>query len=170
MNCLLRRLPLILAASFTLGGIALSALAQVRAPGRPMTTQEAALLAAAAPPATSPDLYRALGAHDGITQLVAEFTQRLLRDERTHGFFVDADQDNLKLRLTEQFCVVSGGPCSYGGKDMRTVHDGQDITKADFNALVEVLQRSMVARGIPFGVQNRLLAKLAPMHREVINK
>jgi hemoglobin len=32
-----------------------------------------------------------------------------------------------------------------------------------------VLQRSMDAQGIGFTVQNRLLARLAPMHRDVVN-
>jgi hemoglobin len=52
---------------------------------------------------------------------------------------------------------------------MKRVHDGQDITKANFNALVEVLQQAMDARGIAFGAQNRLLAQLAPMHRDIVN-
>jgi hemoglobin len=52
---------------------------------------------------------------------------------------------------------------------MKKAHAGIDVTKANFNALVEVLQQSMDARGIPFGAQNRLLAQLAPMHREIIN-
>jgi hemoglobin len=43
-----------------------------------------------------------------------------------------------------------------------------DIKRSDFNALVEVLQISMNRRGIAFGAQNRLLALLAPMHREII--
>ena len=43
-----------------------------------------------------------------------------------------------------------------------------DITKGNFNALVEVLQQAMDAQGIAFGAQNRLLARLAPMHRDVI--
>ena len=51
---------------------------------------------------------------------------------------------------------------------MKDVHADMDITKADFNALVEVLQVSMEAKGIPFGAQNRMLARLAPMHREVV--
>jgi hemoglobin len=34
---------------------------------------------------------------------------------------------------------------------------------------VEVLQDTMDAQGIPFVAQNRLLAKLAPMHRQIIN-
>jgi hemoglobin len=44
-----------------------------------------------------------------------------------------------------------------------------DITRGDFNALVEVLQDTMDAQGIEFREQNRLLARLAPMHRDIIN-
>ena len=43
------------------------------------------------------------------------------------------------------------------------------MTKSNFNALVEVLQQSMDAQGIPFSAQNKLLAQLAPMHRDIIN-
>ena len=52
---------------------------------------------------------------------------------------------------------------------MKKAHAGVDITRTDFNALVEVLQQSMDARGISFSTQNRLLAKLAPMHRAIVN-
>jgi hemoglobin len=51
---------------------------------------------------------------------------------------------------------------------MKVAHSNMDITKTDFNALVEVLQKSMDAQGIAFSSQNQLLAKLAPMHRDVI--
>jgi hemoglobin len=163
-----RLLPTVCSATL-LTALAASAWGQARPPQRPLTPEQQALLAKAAPRPADAALFEALGGQAGIARLVDEFTGRLLQDERTHDFFAEADQDNLKLRLREQFCVVSGGPCTYGGKDMRTVHEGQDITKADFNALVEVLQASMRAQGIAFGTQNRLLARLAPMHREVIN-
>jgi hemoglobin len=64
---------------------------------------------------------------------------------------------------------VSGGPCRRSGPDMKKAHDGMDVTRGDFNALVEVLQDTMDAQGIRFRDQNRLLARLAPMHREIIN-
>ncbi len=51
---------------------------------------------------------------------------------------------------------------------MKTAHADRDTTRAQFNALVEVLQQSMDARGIPFTRQNQMLALLAPMHRDVI--
>jgi hemoglobin len=51
---------------------------------------------------------------------------------------------------------------------MGPMHESLEIRHRDFNALVEVLQQSMAARGIPFEAQNRMLARLAPMHREII--
>ena len=83
--------------------------------------------------------------------------------------FKDVNQAHVKAELVTQFCEVSGGPCKRSGPNMKQVHDGQDITKANFNALVEVLQQAMDARGISFGAQNRLLAQLAPMHRDIVN-
>jgi hemoglobin len=84
-------------------------------------------------------------------------------------FFKEVDQARLKAELVTQFCQVSGGPCTRSGKDMKRVHAGFDIDRASFNALVEVLQQAMDAQGIAFGVQNRLLARLAPMHRDIVN-
>ena len=50
---------------------------------------------------------------------------------------------------------------------MKTAHEGLKINRSNFNALVEDLQVSMDKRGISFRSQNKLLAKLAPMHHEV---
>jgi len=40
----------------------------------------------------------------------------------------------------------------------------------DMNALVENLQAAMREENIPFAAQNRFLAKLAPMSRQVITR
>lgn len=113
-------------------------------------------------------LYRALGEKPGITRLVQDFATRLLADARMKPFFEQANPKRLTEQLADQFCAVSGGPCVYKGADMKTAHANLDIRKGDFNALVELLQRSMDAQGIAFADQNRLLARLAPMHRDVI--
>ncbi len=114
-------------------------------------------------------LYRELGAQPGLVRLVDDFMLRLLADARMNPFFAETDQKVFKSQLVAQFCEVAGGPCRLKGKDMKTVHSSQDITKSNFNALVEVLQASMDAQGLPFAAQNRLLARLAPMHREIVN-
>jgi len=114
-------------------------------------------------------LYRQLGGQGGLVTLVDDFMVRLLADPRMHPFFRDADHPKVKEALVAQFCEVAGGPCRHRGPDMKKAHAGFDISRSDFNRLVEVLQQSMDAQGIAFRTQNRLLAKLAPMHREIVN-
>lgn len=114
-------------------------------------------------------LYQAFGGQPGLVKLMDDFMVRLLADPRMNPFFKDADQKHVKEQLVVQFCQVSGGPCRLSGPDMKKAHDGMDITRGDFNALVEVLQQSMDAQGIPFSAQNRMLAQLAPMHRDIVN-
>ena len=128
----------------------------------------AAAQTAAAPMATSSALFETFGGKAGLVKLMDHFMVGLLADARTGPHFKPANQQRIKEQLIDQFCVVMGGPCVYKGADMKSSHAAMDITKSDFNALVEVLQRSMDAQGIPFGAQNQLLAKLAPMHRDVI--
>jgi hemoglobin len=121
------------------------------------------------PPATDDTLFQAFGGQRGLVVLMDDFMTRLLADPRMNPFFKDTDQKHIKEQLVVQFCQVAGGPCKLAKPDMKKPHSGVDIAMADFNALVEVLQQSMDAQGIPFGVQNRLLAKLAPMHRDIVN-
>ena len=115
-------------------------------------------------------LYQALGEKPGIARLVDDFVNRVVRDPRIGNHFKDTKPAALKESLTDQFCQLSGGPCKYEGADMKSAHADMDINKGHFNALVEVLQSAMDAQGIPFAQQNRLLALLAPMHRDVITK
>ncbi len=115
-------------------------------------------------------LYAAFGERAGISALMDDFVLRLKADLRTAPFFEKSNMPELARGLTEQLCMLSGGPCKYTGASMKKAHDDLDIRRRDFNALVEVLQDSMDAKGIPFSTQNRMLALLAPMHRDVVTK
>ena len=114
-------------------------------------------------------LYRELGSDAGINALVRSFRERLLADARFQPYFQDVDERRFREKLAEQLCEVSGGPCRQSVYNMRRVHSGVDISRATFDALVEVLQQTMDAQGISFRTQNRLLAQLAPMHRDIVN-
>lgn len=113
-------------------------------------------------------LYQALGEKEGIARLMDDFVNRAVKDPRIGHHFKDTKPQALKESLTDQICQLSGGPCQYEGADMKAAHADMDISKAHFNALVELLQAAMAAQGIPFAQQNRLLALLAPMHRDII--
>jgi len=146
---------------------ALCALLLAGAPAHAQSAASAPLASTAAPVGDA--LFRALGARAGIDAIVADFVPRLVADPRTSEFFKKTNQAHLQEMLALQFCVVSGGGCTYTGLPMTVAHKDMDISKGDFNALVEVLQASMDAQHVPFSTQNQLLARLAPMHRDIVN-
>jgi hemoglobin len=110
------------------------------------------------------------GGEAGLTALMDTFMTGLVADPRTGPFFANSDQVRVKRQLVEQFCVILGGDCTYTGRDMKSSHRDLQIGRGDFNALVEVLQVAMNQHEVPFAAQNKLLAKLAPMHREIVNQ
>jgi hemoglobin len=120
--------------------------------------------------AADDSLYTALGGKDGIHGFVADMVQSVQRDARIRDSYDGTDFVRLAAKLEEQFCEVSGGPCKYSGKDMKTIHEDLKVSRAQFNALVEDLQDAMAKNDVPSRTQNRLLALLAPMHREVVTK
>lgn len=115
-----------------------------------------------------PTLYEQLGGKDSIRTVMDDFVLRLTMDSRIGDQFKHTNRDRLAGLLTEQVCEATGGPCTYTGRDMKSSHAGMTITKAHFNALVEVLVDSMTHAGVPFALQTDILALLAPMHRDVI--
>jgi len=115
-------------------------------------------------------LYDDLGGHDGLQKIIEISVANYLSDDRIKDKFEDENIDRLKGQLFIQFCQLAGGPCVYKGHDMHTVHKGLHLTVADFNALVEDLQRAMDSCDVPFRTQNRLLALLAPMESQVVTR
>jgi hemoglobin len=130
-----------------------------------------ALVASAACAQAADDaVFRGLGGKPGIKKIVGNLIPLVLADARIKESFQDIDMKNLALRLEEQFCVLSGGPCVYKGKEMADIHDGLNITNAQFNALAEDLQVAMEQAGVASRVQNKLMAKLAPMQHAIVTK
>ncbi len=113
-------------------------------------------------------LYQQLGAETGVTQLVDGLLVEIEQDPQIVQHFKDTDIARFRKLLIEQLCELSGGPCRYSGATMQESHTGFQITQADFDNLVAHLIKVMTAQKVPVGAQNRLLAKLAPMYKDVV--
>lgn len=113
-------------------------------------------------------LYEELGGDAGISQIVDDALLLVLQDPRIKEAFKDTNTKRLAGLLKEQFCEISGGPCRYGGDDMKLTHEGQDVSSAQFNALAEDIQLAMENMNISSSVQNKLIARLAPMKRDIV--
>ncbi len=115
-------------------------------------------------------LYAQLGGKPAIEKVIKDFVGYVAQDNRINFFFAKTNIPHLEKMLVEQVCEGTGGPCKYTGLSMKQAHKGMNINTAQFNALVEDLQKSLNANSVPLGLQNQLLAILAPMQPDVVHQ
>jgi hemoglobin len=114
--------------------------------------------------------FKDFGEKPGLVKIMDDFMVGLLKDSRTKPFFENVDQQRVKEQLVDQICEILKGPCEYKGAKMTPVHKELGLNREHFNALVEQLQFAMDKNNVPFSSQNKLLAVLAPMHRNIVTK
>jgi len=112
----------------------------------------------------------AFGGKEGIRKIADRLVDGITADPRIEEIFRGQDLVRLRRTLFEQFCYILNAGCDYTGRDMRSSHKDLGTQMADLNALVENLQDAMDAENIPFALQNRFLAKLAPMKDDVVGR
>jgi hemoglobin len=119
---------------------------------------------------TPKSLYERLGGQSAIVAVVDDFVGNVAKDKRINAFFAKADIGRLKARLVEQICAGTGGPCFYSGRDMMCAHAGMGIRSADFDALVGDLGKTLKKFKVPKKEQGELVAILAPMKRDIVER
>jgi len=122
------------------------------------------------PPST---LYKRLGGREGISIVVGDFVTNMAADNRVNARFKDMkgpELEKLKSNLADQICDASGGPCSYLGRDMKTVHKGMKITEAEWNATVENLVKALDKNNVGAQTKSELLGALAPMKADIVGQ
>jgi hemoglobin len=113
-------------------------------------------------------LYDSMGGDSALRPAVDRFAAVVMADDRINFTFADTDMAKFKELLYQQLCNLSGGPCKYTGRDMRTAHAKLNINTAEFNALTEDLYIGLSQAGVPYRLQNKLVALLAPMKRQIV--
>jgi hemoglobin len=115
-------------------------------------------------------LYESMGGETVLRSAVDHFADNVQSDDRINFTFAEADMLKFKKLIFEQLCNLSGGPCKYTGRDMRTSHTKLNINNAEFNALAEDLYIALDQAGVPYRLQNKLMAFLAPMQHQIVTK
>ena len=103
-----------------------------------------------------------------IVSVVDEFVTNVTADSRINGRFASADIVKLRGHLVDQFCMMTGGPCVYKGRDMKSAHAGMKITSREFDALVEDLVRALDRFKVPAQEKAQLLHLLSPVERDIV--
>jgi hemoglobin len=115
-------------------------------------------------------LFAQIGGEAKLRASVDKLVEIMLVDERINFTFAETDLNKFKGLLYDQLCELTGGPCKYTGRDMIESHKKLNTTNEQFNALAEDLYKAFDSQGVPYRVQNRVMALLAPMQPQVVDK
>jgi hemoglobin len=105
-----------------------------------------------------------------MTAVISDTLDRVSSDPRMNQSFDRVNLKRVKAVLLQKICSITGGGCIYTGDTIREIHAGHQITNAEFYGMVEVLRDSMRKHGVPLSARNELLALLAPMKRDVVER
>jgi hemoglobin len=97
-------------------------------------------------------LYRRLGGYDVIAAVVDDMFSSLRGDPPFARFATGRSLDShmrAQQLLIEQICELSGGPCHYIGRDMKTSHAGLAITTAEWDANMGYAIAALLKNGVP---------------------
>jgi hemoglobin len=116
-------------------------------------------------------LYRRLGGYDVIAAAIDGMYARQRADPRLARFAGGRSEDS-RLRgrqlLVDQLCALSGGPCVYTGRDMRSSHKGLGITEDDWQANLKHMRDAMADLKIPEKEREEVIALWAAYKGEIV--
>ena len=120
---------------------------------------------------TEPSLYRRLGGYDVIAAIIDSVMERLRTDprfaRRTGGSNQDSQQRGRHM-LVGQLCELSGGPCIYIGRDMKTFHTGLGITGSDWKATMKHMARTLSELRVAPKESEEVIALLTRYKNEIV--
>ena len=124
--------------------------------------------ASAGAAASERTLYDRLGGRNGIDAIVDAFLKNLIADPRVSDFFTNNKDGLPKFRM--QLCQLSGGPCQYGGKNMKAAHIGMGISGTQFDAFMQDFLRALDEKGVSQQDKSDLFSVFAPMRSDIVEK
>jgi hemoglobin len=96
-------------------------------------------------------LYQRIGGYDVIAKVIDDLFTQMRADPRFGRFGIGRSLDSRKRaqQLTvEQICALAGGPCYYTGRGMKDSHAGLNITRAEWDANLEMTRQALRKNGV----------------------
>ena len=118
-------------------------------------------------------LYQRLGGYDAIAAVSDEFIVQLASSKRLNRFVVGLSEDSqkkLRQHLVDFLCNLTGGPCLYLGRDMKTVHTGLGIDDDDWKEGVDALVATLDKFKVPEKEKNEVLTAFSSLKKDIVEK
>ena len=96
-------------------------------------------------------LYQRMGGYDVIAAVIDDLFAILHSDPAFARFFGGRSNDSVvrsRQLLVDQMCALSGGPCNYIGRDMKTSHSGLGITDVEWETNMKASYAALAKNGV----------------------
>jgi hemoglobin len=116
-------------------------------------------------------LYERLGGYDAIAAFVDDLLPRLLNDTRIAVYWKGKCRDSLRRDrqlIVDFLCSAFGGPVQYLGRDMKTSHDGLNISEADWMAFEEHVVATLRNLGVSGREYDEVMAATLSLKGDVV--
>ena len=118
-------------------------------------------------------LYERLGEFNGITKLVDDVVDIHMINPSVSPRFLPLKEKPEQLAMIKNhtvnfFCAGSGGPQTYGGRDMVSTHKGMNISEQEFLAVVDDIMAAMDKNNLGEEEKKDVLAILYSLKEQVI--
>ncbi len=124
----------------------------------------------------APSLYERLGGVYNIAVVVDDFIERLLVNETLNANpAIRAARQRvpaagLKYHVTALVCEVTGGPCKYTGRDMKTAHAHLNISQTEWDAMVADFRTTLNKFKVPLREQEELIQIVASTKKDIVTR
>ncbi len=116
-------------------------------------------------------LYKRLGGYDALASITDDFLKALQQDKQFERFGTGRAMDS-KLRtrqlVVDQLCALTGGPCVYIGREMKTAHQGLGITEVEWDASVKHLESVLDKHEVPKKEHEEVVAAVAKLKPDIV--
>jgi hemoglobin len=122
-------------------------------------------------------LYQRLGGRDAIEKIMGGFIDALHEDaqlNRQNPRIAEAMKHvspvDLKRKVVDFVCRITGGPCEYRGRPMSAVHAPLAISEADWAIAVEGLRNVLAKYEVGGKEQDELLAAIGTVKPDIVRR
>jgi hemoglobin len=116
-------------------------------------------------------LYERLGGYDPIAAIIDDLLARMRNDPMFARFGGGRSLDSIRRGrqlLVDQFCALSGGPCVYSGRDMKTSHGGLGITAQEWEGSIQHTAAALDHFNIPPKEKEEFIALFERYRAEIV--
>jgi hemoglobin len=117
-------------------------------------------------------LYERLGRYDAISTIADAYLKGIRADPQ-FARFTGRGADSLRRArqlLKDQLCAMTGGPCVYVGRDMKTAHGGLAITDAEWAANMKYMAAALEESHVSPSDKREFLALVESLRPAIVEK